>query len=78
MGTAWVAAHGITAADYQTTFDTLMPLNYRLQWVQAFGEAQGMRRLAHPCRRAVDVHRHAAACGLRPRLGREQRPQSVA
>jgi CubicO group peptidase (beta-lactamase class C family) len=43
MGVAWVAAHGIAAADYQARFDTLVPRGFRLRWVQAYADGAAAR-----------------------------------
>jgi hypothetical protein len=39
-GPAWEARHGLSAADYQKTFDDLVKQGYRLTWVSAH-EASG-------------------------------------
>lgn len=38
-----VAVHGCSASDYQAHFDTLVPLGFRLRWVQAYGEGSEPR-----------------------------------
>lgn len=36
-GPAWEAHHGMTAADYQTTFNQLLAKGYRLEFVSGYG-----------------------------------------
>ena len=38
MATAWTAAHGITADDYQARFNALVQQQFRLRWVNAYGD----------------------------------------